>query len=232
LPGFFEKYIPRTFELLAENNLSTIVPVSKMCTVQSVCYLLEGLLDGFEEEDQRSADDIEALFAFEVMCAFCGPLTDDKGSASRKKFNNLWRSEFKKVIIPSEGHVLDYFFHVKTRDVLQCSSLVEEYVHVTEGSFSSIFVPTVNTTRVSSVIHQLVQNRHPVLLVGPAGTGKTQILSEYLKGMETEHYMYCKINMNYYTDSMALQVQLEAPVEKRSGKMFGPPGQKKAGLLY
>ena len=124
------------------------------------------------------------------MWAFCGPLTDDKGSASRKKFNNLWRSEFKKVIIPSEGHVLDYFFHIKTREVLPWSSLVEEYVHVTEGSFSSIFVPTVNTTRVSSVIHQLVQNRHPVLLVGPAGTGKTQILSEYLKGMETEHYMY------------------------------------------
>ena len=68
-----------------------------------------------------------------------------------------------------------------------------------------------------------------MLLVGPAGTGKTQVLGEYLKSMD-EFHMFCKINMNYYTDSLALQQQLEAPVEKRSGKMFGPPGQKK--LVY
>ena len=229
LPGFFEKYIPRSFELLAENNLGTVVPVSKMCTVQSVCYMLEGLLDAFGEDEERSADDIEAVFAFATMWAFCGPLTDDKGSASRKKFSDLWRSEFKKVIIPSEGHILDYYFDVPSREIRPWSSLVEEYVHVAEGSFSSIFVPTVNTTRVTAVINQLVKHRRPVLLVGPAGTGKTQVLGEYLKSMD-EFHMFCKINMNYYTDSLALQQQLEAPVEKRSGKMFGPPGQKK--LVY
>ena len=136
--------------------MGTVVPKSKMCTVQSVCYMLEGLLDAFGKMKNAVRDDIEAVFAFATMWAFCGPLTDDKGSASRKKFSDLWRSEFKKVIIPSEGHILDYYFDVPSREIRPWSSLVEEYVHVAEGSFSSIFVPTVNTTRVTAVINQLV----------------------------------------------------------------------------
>ena len=36
--------------------------------------------------------------------------------------------------------------------------------------------------------------------------------------------------MNYYTDSAALQLQLEMPIDKRSGRTFGPPPAKK--LVY
>ena len=38
------------------------------------------------------------------------------------------------------------------------------------------------------------------------------------------------VNMNYYTDSMSLQKQLEQSIEKRSGRIYGPPGGRK--LLY
>ena len=122
MPGIFEKYIPRSFELLAENNLGTVVPVSKMCTVQSVCYMLEGLLDAFGEDEERSADDIEAVFAFATMWAFCGPLTDEK-LGIQEKFSDLWRSEFKKII--QAKYILDYYFDVPSREIRPWSSLVE-----------------------------------------------------------------------------------------------------------
>ena len=229
LPGFFEKYIPTTFELLAANELTQIVPVSKICTVQSVCYILDGLLAQIDPEDaSATADDVEALFVFSVLWAFCGSLTDDKKSSARSKFNNLWRDNFRKVLFPKDGHVLDYYYDLSSSEIVAWTGKVEEYVHGV-GSFSSIFVPTVNSTRMTAVVDRLISRKRPVLLVGSAGTGKTQLLKEYLKGMD-ENHLYCTINMNYYTDSLALQTQLEAPVEKRSGKVFGPPAQKQ--LVY
>eukprot|EP01039_Chlorochromonas_danica_P017655 gene17655-21089_t len=43
-------------------------------------------------------------------------------------------------------------------------------------------------------------------------------------------YKTCTINMNFYTDSYALQRQLEQHIDKRSGKTYGPPGGGK--LIY
>ena len=36
--------------------------------------------------------------------------------------------------------------------------------------------------------------------------------------------------MSYFTDSAKLQVDLELPIDKRAGRMFGPPTGKK--LIY
>ena len=42
--------------------------------------------------------------------------------------------------------------------------------------------------------------------------------------------MKALISMNYFTDSASFQAQLEGPIDKRSGKIFGPPTGKK--LVY
>ena len=107
---------------------------------------------------------------------------------------------------------------------------MEEYVHVGEEQFSNIYVPTVDSTRLQFVMSQLVPSGHPVLLVGGQGTGKTQLMKEYLRSMNSELFYSQSINMNYYTDSLALQKQLEEPIDKRSGRSYGPPSLKK--LIY
>ena len=45
-----------------------------------------------------------------------------------------------------------------------------------------------------------------------------------------EDYMNAVINVNYYTNFNSLMKQLEGPLEKKAGKNFGPPGNKK--LIY
>merc|ERR1719183_2814787 len=42
--------------------------------------------------------------------------------------------------------------------------------------------------------------------------------------------MHSVINVNYYTNFNSLLKQLEGPLEKKAGKNFGPPGNKK--LIY
>ena len=55
-------------------------------------------------------------------------------------------------------------------------------------------------------------------------------MQEYLRAMNQETHYSQTVNMNYYTDSYALQMQLEEPIDKRSGRSYGPPSLKK--LIY
>jgi len=45
-----------------------------------------------------------------------------------------------------------------------------------------------------------------------------------------EDTLVTTIPLNYYTTSMMLQKVMEKPLEKKSGRSFGPPGTKK--LVY
>ena len=76
----------------------------------------------------------------------------------------------------------------------------------------------------------LVRRRKPVLLVGVAGTGKTTVLREYLESLDPMAMLTTTVNCNFYTNAMALQRQLEASVDKRSGKIYGPTAGKH--MLY
>ena len=70
------------------------------------------------------------------------------------------------------------------------------------------------------------------MLVGTAGTGKTATINKYLNGLDkdTDGLLSYSIVMSYFTDSAKLQVDLELPIDKRAGRMFGPPTGKK--LIY
>ncbi|MEO1777125.1 MAG: AAA family ATPase, partial [Pseudomonadota bacterium] len=97
---------------------------------------------------------------------------------------------------------------------------------VGEVPFASIVVPTVDLARLSFLADLLVRRGRPMLLVGGAGTGKTVIVQEYLRNLD-DGFATAVVNMNYYTDSRSLQAQLEEPIEKRSGRIYGPPASKK-----
>jgi dynein heavy chain len=77
--------------------------------------------------------------------------------------------------------------------------------------------------------------RHPVLLIGMAGGGKTQLCKGVLKEINNvvkkkkspDQFVYTIIIFNYSTDSTYLQNMLEQPLEKKAGKQFGPQGKNR-----
>jgi dynein heavy chain len=71
----------------------------------------------------------------------------------------------------------------------------------------------------------LVTQHTPVMFVGGAGTGKTTLMNTYFANCG-EKTIKSLISMNYFTDSASFQQQLEGPIDKRSGKIFGPPTGK------
>ena len=56
------------------------------------------------------------------------------------------------------------------------NSKIPEYEHVEEPLFEKIFVPNVHTTRLKYLLDMHLKRKKPVLFVGGAGTGKTQVI--------------------------------------------------------
>jgi dynein heavy chain, axonemal len=93
-----------------------------------------------------------------------------------------------------------------------------------------VTVPTPETCSVVYWMEQMVHQRDPVMLVGYAGCGKTQLVSGLLAQQKAEKIVSHCINFNFFTDSRVLQSNMEAPLEKKTGTNYGPPG--KAALVY
>ena len=69
------------------------------------------------------------------------------------------------------------------------------------------------------------------MLVGPAGCGKTQLVSGLLKQEDEAVRKHANINFNFYTSSQALQDTIQSKIVKRVGSNFGPAGKAKMVFL-
>ena len=72
----------------------------------------------------------------------------------------------------AQGLVYDYFVDEKSGGMVHWETLVPPFVY-TPGS--ALFVPTVETTRMTYFLDSLVANKHHVMFVG--STGSTTFLS-------------------------------------------------------
>jgi dynein heavy chain len=240
LPALLTKYVGALAAALSR-GFETVTPLRVISQAQSVCHLLEELLaraalgsgggegsggEGMAPEKHKF--ECEQYVAFAAIWAFGGPLDAE----SRKAFHELWQSSSIVGAHKFAAHssCFDFVFH--GGEWKAWSEWVPAFEPVTIGSgpldvaFSSIVVQTVDTTRLGHVVELLAARGHGAMLVGPAGTGKTTVVQTFLGGLNVDVFQSCVINMNYFTDSLLLQQQLEKPVEKRSGRVFGPPAGK------
>jgi hypothetical protein len=96
-------------------------------------------------------------------------------------------------------------------------------------NLSSVFVPTAQTAAISYFLDMMINLKKPIMLVGGAGVGKTQLVKGKLGGLD-ESFASLTINFNYFTDVVAFQKLLESKLEKKAGVNYGPPGNK--NLIY
>jgi dynein heavy chain len=71
-----------------------------------------------------------------------------------------------------------------------------------------------------------IKRGKPMLFCGISGTAKSTIVRDYLSELSDE-MISASINLNSYTDSFALQQVLDGYLEKRTGRTFGPTGNRK-----
>ena len=77
-------------------------------------------------------------------------------------------------------------------------------------SIYDVTVPTPETVSINYWLNMLVDRKAPVMLVGIAGCGKTQLLKGLLGRQDEEKRISCTINMNFFTTTNLLQSNMEA----------------------
>eukprot|EP00955_Chlamydomonas_euryale_P098702 365162-Chlamydomonas_euryale.AAC.26 len=230
LTTLFSRYIDTTLEY-CRRNFKTVVPLPPVCQVMSVCKILDGILPtesvrGAPPPDKKL---LEFHFVFACVWAFGGCMLVDKVYDYRTQFSKWWCSEWKNVPFPEKGLVYDYYVDEKEVMMVPWEDRVPEF-QFTGDDFASMFVSTVETTRLTYFLDSLVANRHHVMFVGNTGTGKSAIMLNKLKNMNAEAMTYYTISLNSFSDAPATQVIIEQPLEKKSGVRYGPPGSKR--LVY
>ncbi|KAM6051570.1 dynein axonemal heavy chain 10-like [Theristicus caerulescens] len=88
-------------------------------------------------------------------------------------------------------------------------------------------VPTVDTTRTTWLLEQMVKIKRPVILVGESGTSKTATTQNFLNNLNKDLNLLLVINFSSRTTSMDIQRNLETNIEKRTKDTYGPPMGKR-----
>eukprot|EP00927_Polykrikos_kofoidii_P041032 TRINITY_DN34968_c0_g2_i1.p1 TRINITY_DN34968_c0_g2~~TRINITY_DN34968_c0_g2_i1.p1 ORF type:complete len:3218 (+),score=730.51 TRINITY_DN34968_c0_g2_i1:1253-9655(+) len=184
-------------------------------------------LRSFNTEDQKLCYD--AIFSYALMWSIGGAVSDDKTVNYRKAFNSFMKGLSKGIRFPDALDCYDYRFEPKQKEWIPWSEWVVEYDPIAERMYQNIVISNIELERMKFNLDLNLKRKKPVLFVGVAGTGKTTLVKDYLADLKarTEDFISMAINNNYYTSSFALQAIIMGGLDKRSGRTFGPPGNKK-----
>ncbi|XP_063753564.1 dynein axonemal heavy chain 10 [Eleginops maclovinus] len=244
LNQLFEKYVHSSIEMIVEGivngkqgqKLKTVVPQTDLNMVTQLCLTLDALL----ESESITADVVECYFLEALYCSLGATLME----SSRIKFDEFIKKlsclstvhDEKALAGPGEipGYLptlYDFHFDGTRQKWVPWSSLVPKYIYNPDLKFADILVPTIDTTRASWILEQMVKIKRPVLLVGESGTSKTATIHNFLKNLNADRIITLIINLSSRTTSMDLQRNLEANVEKRTKEIYGPSMGKRLLVL-
>ncbi|XP_028130568.2 dynein beta chain, ciliary-like [Diabrotica virgifera virgifera] len=222
----FDKYVPPCLEH-TKTKLKKITPISDIAHLQMLCLLLDCFLTPENVPPDCPKDWYEIYFAFSVVWAFGSCLFQDQIIDWRNEFSKWFTNEFKTVKFPvgSNINVFSFYIDDETKKFCPWTDLVSPFELDHDIPLQATLVNTAETTRIRFFVDHLMSKRAPVMLVGPAGSGKTVIIQEKLNTL-SEAYAVTNVPFNFYTTSEMLQRILEKPLEKKAGRVYGPPGSK------
>lgn len=105
--------------------------------------------------------------------------------------------------------------------------------------YSQLLIPTSDSTRAEFIIEKIanlpeirseirrengIQN---TLLVGGPGTAKTSVIMMYASKFDREEMLFKRINFSSATTPLNYQESIDSELEKKSARVFVPPGGKK-----
>ncbi|XP_061666302.1 dynein heavy chain 9, axonemal isoform X2 [Syngnathoides biaculeatus] len=226
----FEKYLPPCLDATWRLRFKKIIPIPDQSMVQMLCYLLECLLTPENAPPDSAKELYELYFVFAAIWAFGGALFQDQLVDYRVEFSKWWVSEFKTIKFPSQGTIFDYYIDSGSKKFEPWSKMVPVFEMTADTPLQACLVHTAETIRVRFFLDCLLESHRPVMLVGNAGTGKSALVGDKLTSLDPDKYVVTNVPFNYYTTSAMLQAVLEKPLEKKAGRNYGPPGNRR--LIY
>ncbi|RZC39341.1 MT, DHC N2, AAA 7, DHC N1 and/or AAA 9 domain containing protein [Asbolus verrucosus] len=220
----FDKYVPPCLEAM-RHKFKKITPISEIAHLSMLCYLLDCFLTPQNVPPDCPKEWYEIYFVFCTVWAFGSSLFQDQIVDWRNEFSKWFTNEFKTIKFPITGNVFTYYIEEETKRFAPWTELVHEFELDHDIPLQATLVNTAETTRIRFFMDHLMGMKKPVMLVGNAGSGKSVIVAEKL-GTLSENFAVTNVPFNFYTSSEMLQRILEKPLEKKAGRVYGPPGNK------
>ncbi|TYZ57148.1 hypothetical protein PybrP1_002034 [[Pythium] brassicae (nom. inval.)] len=233
--GLFDQYIEPTLRFFRK-RLVPIVPVEETTLVTNLLNMIDCLLSPNVLEDFAV---MQNTFVFCCVWAFGSILTlSDDGTDYAAEFSNWWKNQWKdvKLVASASNTVFDFWLDPEASKFSSWAKSPYFYTEVykSPSPINQITVPTTETASIAFWLENLISKSIPVMVCGPAGTGKTQNIVGMLKKLSKDEaaaaFRYCTINFNFYTTSGILQQAMFGQLERKTGINLGPPG--KAKLIY
>ncbi|KAI8900476.1 dynein heavy chain and region D6 of dynein motor-domain-containing protein [Globomyces pollinis-pini] len=228
LSVLFDRYVNPCLDALRSGKFK-MANVEEFSMVMALCSILEALLTPVNTPKGCDKEWFEIYFVFAAVWAFGGCIFQDQMVDYRVEFSRWWNNEFKVVKFPLNGTVFDYYIDSETKRFLPWTDRVPVFEFDPDVPLQAVLVHTPETTRIRYFIDLLSDNAKPVLLIGNAGAGKTVLMQDKLNSYGDDR-LCINVPFNFYTTSTSLQNVLEKPLEKKAGKNYGPPGNKK--IIY
>ena len=233
LLDLFQTYCPETLKAIKKEFRHMLGDFNCMDynMIQSLTRVLDSLLtpENLPKNLPNEAVVIESYFVFAAIWAFGSGFTITDGVDMRKNFSSWWKSKWTRVKLPTKGLIYDFFVDKSTYKFTPWVQIVPTISYDSTTPMDTVTVPTGETQSITFFLDAFVSLRYPALLIGLAGAGKTAMIMGKLRSLP-EEFMSLVMNFNYYTDGTGFRSMLEAPLEKKAGRNFGPPGSLR--LVY
>ena len=218
-----------------QRRCKPVVACSRVGMIEGCCNLIDGMLSvsDLATTSDALAAELERIFLYALTWSVGGLLE----SEDRVEFSNyladLSTSDGWNPEIPDFERVTETFFDFRVNtDSMEWERWQApqwEYPSMLDDpDFSSMLVPTVETTRASYILSQMHRLRRGALMTGSSGTAKTSTALMFFESIQQDDTMRVKkVCFSSATTPAIFQTTLEAEFDKRGGKSFGPPGGKK-----
>ena len=237
LAPLFEKYVDE----LTHEIAMTCKPVMSgipwehvsrdFCSVTTLLTMLKAVLGAAAPGGESlSEGHYERLFIYCTCWAIGGMLPLEDRPKFNKKLVELsagntpaWRDEERDTFF-------EYYVDDENAEWNHWADRVPDWHYPVEQEtpkFASLVIPTLDSVRLEYVLKMVSSVGKSSLFVGGPGTAKTTTIQSFMDSFDPEEMASKAITFSSLTTPEIFQVTVEASVEKRQGRTFGPPGGKK-----
>ena len=227
------------FEFLSRHT-SEVIKEGRVGRITSFTQLFEGLTEGDDSAASavgsiRGSSLSTNLERFFIYC-LCWSIASLLETDDRKKLNDWLIRRDSNNIMPApkaDGDtVFEFYIDPQTCEWKKWTPPAWSCPQDDKLDFSNLLVPTMDSTRALYVIKHIHKQKVPVLIVGAEGTAKTSTQLMFLASQDPTRMLTKRINFSSATTPGMAQYAIEAELDKRGGKNYGPPHGKKMTIFF
>ncbi|RYE83177.1 MAG: hypothetical protein EOO65_04375, partial [Methanosarcinales archaeon] len=220
--------IGATFDFIMR-QCSVVMPVPRAASILGLLNLVTSLIERYI--DIMSASKIQVHLERIMLYAVTWSLGGLFEADDRLRFDAYLRRllpEGMPECAPGSS-VYEYYLESQNANLVWTAvkAPLWTYPNTEVLDFSNLLVPTMDSTRTIYLTDALHRNRRPVLLIGGPGTAKTSTALMYFRSFDVSKHAVKRVNFSSATVPGMFQESIEAELDKRGGKSFGPPGGKR-----